>query len=52
MKDRCLVTLFDKNEQIIERKITDKSMVKIADILGIQKNLDAGDVIIIESEEL
>jgi len=51
-RDRCLVTLKNKDGQIIETKIVAKPLLKIAKELELKNNLDQGDQIIIESEEL
>jgi len=50
--DRCLVTLKDKDGDIIEKVIIRKPMYKVAELLGIKSNLDKGDQILVESEEL
>ena len=52
MRDRTLVTLFDQNQNLVEQKVCNKSLTKIRDLLGIERNLDKGDVIVIESEEI
>ena len=51
-RDRCLVTLKNKDGQIIETKIVAKPLLKIAKEFELKNNLDQGDQIIIESEEL
>ncbi len=51
-KDRVLVTLKDSSGQIIEKKIVAMPLLKVAEKLGLASNLDKGDKIIIESEEL
>lgn len=51
-KDRVLVTLKDSSGQIIEKKIVAMPLLKVAEKLGLDSNLDKGDKIIIESEEL
>ena len=51
-RDRCLVTLKSKDGQIIETKIVAKPLLKIAKEFELKNNLDQGDQIIIESEEL
>lgn len=50
--DRCLVTLKDKDGDIIEKLIIRKPIYKVAELLGIKSNLDKGDKIIIETAEL
>ena len=50
--DRCLVTLKDKDGNTVETLIFKKPMLKVAEFLGIKSNLDKGDQILIESEEL
>ena len=50
--DRCLVTLKDKDGDTIEKLIIKKPIYKVAELLGIKSNLDKGDQILVESEEL
>ena len=50
--DRCLITLVDKNGEKVESKIVAKSLSRFAHELELKNNLDQGDKIIIESEEL
>lgn len=50
--DRCLITLKDKNGDTIEKVILKKPIYKVAELLGIKSNLDKGDQILVESEEL
>lgn len=50
--DRCLITLFDKDGKLVEQKIVKKSLLKVAETLELQSNLDRGDRITIETAEL
>lgn len=50
--NRVIVTLRDSTGEKVERKIVPKPLSKIAEQLGLASNLDQGDIIVIESEEL
>jgi len=50
--NRVIVTLRDSTGEKVERKIVPKPLTKIAEQLGLASNLDQGDIIVIESEEL
>lgn len=50
--DRCLITLLDKDGDVIEKKTIKKSLLKLATALELQSNLDRGDKIIIETAEI
>lgn len=50
--DRIIVTLVDKNGQVVEKRIVKMSLLKAAGLLQVKSNLDHGDKIIVESEEL
>jgi len=50
--ERVLVTLVDKKGNVVEKRLVRKPLLKIARELNFKSNLDQGDKIIIESEEL
>ena len=50
--DRVLVTLLDKDGKVVEKRLVKMSMIKAASLFDIKSNLDRGDKIIVESEEL
>lgn len=50
--ERVLITLVDKDGIQVERKITSVSLLRVATFLKLKSNLDRGDKIIVESEEL
>lgn len=50
--ERVLVTLVDKKGDVVEKRLVRKPLIKIAKELNLKNNLDQGDKIIIESEEL
>ena len=50
--ERVLVTLVDKKGDVVEKRLVRKPLLKIAKELNLKNNLDQGDKIIIESEEL
>ena len=52
LNSRVIVTLKNVSGEKVERKVIFKSISKIAEQLGLVSNLDQGDIIIIESEEL
>lgn len=49
---RVIVTLRNKTGEKVERKVVARPLTKVAEQLGLVSNLDQGDIIIIESEEL
>lgn len=52
LKQRTLITLVDKNGKVIEKKTANISLSKAASVFELKSNLDKGDKIIVESEEL
>ena len=52
LSSRVIVTLKNVAGEKVERKVVAKPISKIAEQLGLVSNLDQGDIIIIESEEL
>ena len=52
LSSRVIVTLKNAAGEKVERKVVAKTISKIAEQLGLVSNLDQGDIIIIESEEL
>lgn len=52
LSSRVIVTLKNAAGEKVERKVVAKPISKIAEQLGLVSNLDQGDIIIIESEEL
>lgn len=50
--DRVLITLVDKEGKVVEKRLVKMSMIKAASLFDIKSNLDHGDKIIVESEEL
>ena len=52
LPNRVLVTLIDKDGKEIKKKTINKSLRKVATLLGLEIPIDQGDSIKIESEEM